>query len=156
FHQQTTSTTPVVFNFGLTGTDLVGQFMALRRLVDRGIQPNYLVIEMSCPMLLQSDADIENKWNRRLSKLGPGGLPVLSRYCPSPEPKADLWLEMQLCPWYTNRLAIVSSLLPRWVPDHVRSEYWRSFNDGGWLELPDEMATPGARDRAKRRAFDEY
>lgn len=140
------------FNFGLTGIGPLQQFACLRRLLDEGVRPGRLLIEIHPPLLHQTP-----EWNelRRidLARLGWTDLRVLIGYSHTPAALCRRWVISRLGATYTHRAVLVRRWLPEWLDEDRRREAARldEISVSGWQPVP---ARP--TDDAERRRMNAW
>jgi hypothetical protein len=145
----------VVFNFGITGAGPLMQLLDLRRLLDQGIRPDLLLIELFPPLLSDHEPDAELKrvpvtrvWLRELS--------LLTTHGGSAKELHAAWWQAWPFPWYTHRFAILSRFMPGFVPYRVRMDWVYQIDQCGWFNRAGGKATPEARRRLVARTRQEY
>jgi hypothetical protein len=145
----------VVFNFGLTGAGPLMQLLDLQRLLAKGIRPDLLLIEVLPPLLT---GHIPHSELNRLPvhRVWLAELPLLARYGGALDEMRKTWWETWPVPCYTRRFAIVSRLLPAWLPYQLRMDWAYQIDDSGWVASPVNRSTPELRRRAVERARNEY
>jgi hypothetical protein len=137
---------PLVFNMSLTASGPVMDLLCLRRLLARGIHPQYLLVEVLPPRLYY-DQTLEDgippvpPYRLRWSDLA-----CLRTHGNRPWNSYRTWGEMQMAPWFSNRFCLLSHYLPKWVPAEirVRESIWNEVIDPfGWVKTPpDTSVTP--------------
>jgi hypothetical protein len=138
-------TEPLVFNFGTLWTGPVRELQMLRRLLARGIRPDWIVAEVWLPFLTQRGGFSE-ELRIRDCDVQPTDCPVVARYFSHPWPTYGKLAEAELVPAFTHRGGFLASYarclgrpLPRlpgdWSVPELRVEGY------GWLPAPDEKAT---------------
>lgn len=140
------------FNFGLTGIGPLQQLACLRRLLDEGVRPGRLLIEIHPPLMHQTP-----EWNElrriNLARLGWTDLHVLIDYSHAPADLCRRWLISRLGASYTHRAELVRRCLPDWLAEDRRREAVRldEINPSGWQPVP---ARPS--DEADRRRMNAW
>jgi hypothetical protein len=126
---------PLVFNMGMRGAGPVNELICLRNLLDEGIRPCAVVIEVLPRVLypvpgethvLDRVAANRRSW-RDQDILAPRERPSLSGYLTSP--------------WFANRFSIMSRWAPAWVPADRRQDLFQTTSQG-WLPHRPEGVTP--------------
>ncbi len=133
---------PLVFNFGFAGHGPFQELLSLRRLLERGVRPRCVFVEV-VPAHLYQEAVADDL---PLDRLAWGDLPALSRYAPSHAAVYWNWAASRVAPCFTFREAVLSRTDCRWLPRGWH--HWRPerMDDLGWLE----MAPPGDRAQYER------
>jgi hypothetical protein len=137
----------VVFNFGIPAAGPFSQLLSLHRLLEEGIRPSLLLLEVLPPLLQAQDpVPAEARWlparRLRLSEIA-----LLEQLdFPTAELRCDWWRGL-LAPWHTHRFALVSRLAPAWLPWSLREEWADGQDDCGWTEPIGPAKTPEGRRR---------
>ncbi len=141
---------PLVYNFALIGSGPILELLCLRRLLDDGVVPNAILLEMWPPFLVDSD---EHRIDP--NRVYAGDLAVLRRYHAEYTMIARKVHWARWTPWYTHRHYLMSQLLPGWVPWASRKNTgWIGLDDWGWLPgLTEQAANQRAKRLAGARAF---
>ena len=107
----------IAFNFGLTACGPMRQWLVLRRLLDAGIRPDVLLVEILPPLLNEPGRDrlSEEAWLIP-AKLGALDVLRLRTYHSKPRRLWERWLPQRLAPGYTQRQRIVASVDRGWLP----------------------------------------
>jgi hypothetical protein len=133
---------PLVFNLSLRGSSHVLELCCLHRLLDQGIRPDWLLIEVVPPHLhLEAEAvasgnllaSFRTRW---------ADLPYLLGHARRPWLDSLAWLPLRLVPWYQHRFQILGRFAPEWrrVDDAWRQEevFWADQDRDGWVRYPYE------------------
>jgi hypothetical protein len=140
-----TGPAPLVFNFATTGTGPLRQLQMLRRVLDRGIRPAWVVAEV-WPPFLTPEKSLDERGYILARDLQWADGPLLARYVADPWPAFEKLLEGEVLPAtvYGQRL------LTRYGPFAVRTEVslfdwadpvWRA-EGCGWLPSPVPQLPP--------------
>jgi hypothetical protein len=141
---------PLLFNMGLRGAGPVNELICLRNLLDEGIRPRAVVIEILPRVLFPV----------------PGATHVLDHVPANRRSWRDYDLlaprERRPCllgyltpPWSANRLGILSHWASAWVPMEQQKEFFRTSGDG-WLPHRPEGVTPQQHASALDHAYREH
>jgi hypothetical protein len=147
---------PVVFNFGLVGAGPVIELMCLQRLLDHGVRPCSVVVEILPPrfneFLAAAEADSIDR-----NRLGWKDWPLLERYITPNVPTGyRRWLRSQFLPCFTHRLGILSYCAPHLLMPEDRLDRWRTTIDrNGWMAYSKTL-TPEAYQHGLDYARREY
>jgi hypothetical protein len=140
------------FNFGLTGIGPLQELACLRRLLDEGVRPARLLIEIHPPLMHQTA-----EWNELrgidLARLGWSDLRALIGYSHEPADLCWRWLVSRAGASYTHRAELVRRCLPDWLGDDRRHEADRldQITASGWQPL---AARPhNAQERRRMNAW---
>jgi hypothetical protein len=109
-----------VFNFGIPAAGPMTERLYLERLLADGLRPDLLLVEVFAPFLMHDHEcfgrQTEEDWLLPV-RLRPDEVPVANRYgfhVPAPGRCAGL------VPWHTFRCAVLSALVPGWLPGQAR------------------------------------
>jgi hypothetical protein len=137
-----------VFNLALAGAGPLTELLCLYRLLDEGIHPAGVVVEVMPPLLHQ-----EKPWaeTTRLSveRLGRRDLHRLRRHAPHAGRLRRQWFAARLTPWYSHRFGLLSRLAPRWLAWDARQDRWQRLDSAGWMPYP----RPAVKAEEIRRAL---
>lgn len=131
---------PIVFNFGMTGAGPIQELLFLRRLLEEGILPERILIEIH-PLLLHEDAGFGELTALAPTRLGWHDLPMLADYVYDRRDLYRRWWRARLAACWSHRVSIQMRWLPRWLDPKCQFDQ-RVLNrlDGdGWA--PSELAT---------------
>jgi hypothetical protein len=161
--------TPIVFNFGLTASGPIMERLCLQRLLEEGIHPDWLVVEVMAPLLNQKCAGTEGADWIDARRATWSDLSLLRRFLAPVEqaggsseetsqamPLYWQWCQARLLPWFTQRMYLLSHYAPNWVPWNSRQDLWQSVDRSGWLPyMRDQVAAEEYR-RGLENAHREY
>ena len=143
-----------VFNFGIAGCGPLGEWLTLNRILDAGIKPDYLLIEVLPPALHQ-DGDGSDFVD--VSRLSLDDLELLEPYCGDHTGVVRDWCEVRASPICNTRFALVSQMMPSWLPFSARVDYmWNTLDRRGWLPYPHADVTPAKRAEGVEHARVQY
>lgn len=131
----------VCFNFGMPGAGPVMQALSLRRMLDDGIRPDAVFVEV-VPMFLAGQSSAGKETDRfPVPRFRLAELDDLDRYARSGgEIRRDWWASWPAS-WHSHRFEILSEVLPSWVPLALRQN-WSAGNDPyGWGTVVDVRRT---------------
>lgn len=144
----------LLFNFGLSGCGPLLELLTLHRLLDAGIQPDYLLVEVLPPALHQ---DGDGAQFLTTSRLGWNDLGVLAPFCQDPTQLYLDWGQLRLSPWSTIRFCLVSKLIPGWLTATARVDYlWETVDSFGWIPYPLPEVTSEQRNKGYQHAHTQY
>jgi hypothetical protein len=145
----------VVFNFGIHGYGPLAQLLSLQRILEEGVRPDLVLIEV-LPAILTDERRNPEIQRTPVDRLRLGELSLMARYGASAkEMKREWWLDW-LFPWYTHRFAIVSRFKPSWLSWKERHDFFQACDASGWVNPPVQMTTPEQRRKATDYARKEY
>jgi hypothetical protein len=137
---------PLVYNFGYRAGRLFRACFQLQRVLDDGIRPDFVLIQISMIDLMGGiDGElIPAEWGSRLSASD------FARLGPYLSDRSDLrreWLAARLNGWSAHRQSILSDLLPRWQPSSTRlfEYYWERLDRYGFEAHHFESPSPEYR-----------
>lgn len=139
-----------VFNFSLKGAGPLLELLTLHRLLEQGIHPSAIILEMFIPGLKGDTQEANGVLIQRLSW---HDLQVCRRYAANSDYLLAEWLVSRLVPCYSHRFGFLSWYAPDWLSDQVRHDGWRDMDRSGWLPytIPnDALALRGASERSWR------
>jgi hypothetical protein len=122
----------VAFNFAQVGTGPQMAHLVLHRLLDRGIRPDWVLVEFWPPFwaidgYLKGYIDSLN-----LASLDWSSARLLASYLPRPGQLYAKWLPAQLAPIFASRFAILSRLGPSWAPNFDPDRRLENLDANGW------------------------
>jgi hypothetical protein len=145
----------VAFNFGLVGAGPVTELVALRRLLDHGVRPDVLVLEV-LPPLLHQEPGFSEEDSINLNRLGWRDWERVRGYFTRSDRAYRRWVRAQLVPSWANRRCVVSRAAPAWLPWPARQDGWWDYTDrSGWMAYRAD-ATPAQRRHGLDHARREY
>jgi hypothetical protein len=146
---------PVVFNLALAGAGPLTELLCLYRLLDAGIHPAAVIVEVMPPLLHQ-----EKPWAETtrlpVERLSRHDVRHLRRHVPHAGCLRRQWLAARLTPWFSHRFGLLSTWAPRWLTWDVRQDRWRHLDHTGWMPYPRATLTAAEVRRATRFARREY
>jgi hypothetical protein len=147
---------PLVYNFGLAGCGPIGEVLTLRRLLDTGVKPDAVLVEV-LPPVLAGDGPAEAVVVPA-SKLGVRDLGRLARYSDDPAALRNGMLAARVNPWYGYRLTLISHWgLASWLPWQHRQDFlWTQLKPNGWMPYFHQQLSPEKRAEGQRQAKADY
>lgn len=140
---------PLVYNFSAAGCGPVHELLNLRRLLDAGIRPDFLLVEVLRPVLA-GNGPAEKLIHP--ARLGYADLKRLEPYCDDPESLKREWVHLRMTPWYSLRLNLMSHWGGSMLHWKSRQDFmWKQMRGQGWLpyffaEIPPEKRAQGIAD----------
>lgn len=125
---------PLVFNFSQVGSGPLAELVTLHRLLDAGIRPDWLAIEI-LPALLGRTIDACGDAGGGVSRVGWNDLKLLCQYVPDPDTLRHRWFKAQLWPWNAHRFSFMNHYLANCVPWRLRMDHWKSLDSWGWSDI---------------------
>ncbi|VTU00906.1 Uncharacterized protein OS=Singulisphaera acidiphila (strain ATCC BAA-1392 / DSM 18658 / VKM B-2454 / MOB10) GN=Sinac_5817 PE=4 SV=1 [Gemmataceae bacterium] len=138
---------PLVFNFGLSGSLPPQLLLTLRRLLDDGVRPRAVVVEVFPAALTSGDAT-DSMYAFRGAGMTHSDVSRLEPYARSAVVR-ERWVRARAHPWYEARHVLVSRFAPDWVPrrEWSLSGTWDELDPHGFYPFPQA----GADDRRAGR-----
>ena len=134
-----TGGTPLIFNFGMSGSDLFRQYICIKRILKDGVKPQRIGIEILPPLLSQEESYfittkslvVRARWNE---------LDDFRRFTASPEQMLDTWKESRSNPFYKLGFKADGQTLPTWrliVPPSLlkNREASQHLDRWGWMKI---------------------
>jgi hypothetical protein len=139
---------PLVFNCSLMGAGPVLELLSLRRLLDDGVRPDWVLLESWPPYFNQEGERAE--WVRiPVTRLAWSDLGGLRRYHPRPDLLYESWCLARLAPWSSSRFQLLTRCARDWLPrEPRRDDLWNNINPWGWLPYHGSMEPAAVRQRA--------
>jgi hypothetical protein len=136
----------VAFNFGLTTAGPLKEGLCLRRLLDEGVRPTLLLVEVMAPFLNEPGPGrvSEEKW-LNVPGLGAADVLRLRPYWSRPERLVGRWVLSRLVPAYTHRFRILDRLARSWLPPGTGPETLDRMDGAGWLPTDWDVVSPDFR-----------
>jgi len=147
----------IVYNFGLHGAGPLSYLINLRRLLNDGIRPDLLLIEV-LPPLLSNRGPFNDTSEEHLptASLRRDELALVQRYADNRSvSQADWWLGWCL-PCYHHRLALISHSLPTLLDLQERLDGNRQLDASGWMPVHAVLRAPARRRAALAWARKDY
>lgn len=133
---------PLVYNCGHTGYDPVGQLLTVRRLLDAGVTPDYLLVEV---MPLTQTRAVPPPSVVAPTPLGYADLARLAPYVENPAGLRREWAAARVRSWHTLRFSLLTQWgAEEWVPPRLRQYPYRP-GQGGWSPFDIPPATDAQR-----------
>lgn len=133
---------PVCYNFAINSCGVVVQLLCLQRILDQGLRPDLVLIELS-PYFLTREKNLVNDGEfLPPGRVVPCDFRVLDRYRPHPARFRTEWGERQCLPWWSYRNTIQQWADPKSTPPARRIDHiWSRTDDWGWEYWPESVAT---------------
>jgi hypothetical protein len=147
---------PLVFNFGQSGSAPLKVLLTLQRLLDEGIRPSAVIVEV-LPVWLAADGPAERLFRDYEPRLSAGDLRRLAPYRTDPTDLERKWLAARLAPWFAHRVVLMSHWLPRWLPWGERIDpQWQGMEADGFVPYPPQFSSLEFRAEAAAHARREH
>lgn len=122
---------PVVFNFGNYGAGPIVHRLYLERLLERGVKPSLVLLEVLPQAFATSHNDLAKLPGTILTR---SEIALLQHYGASDDLMEDYRL-CRLAPLYGHRLGIISQFWPTLIPHAERMECWQNMDKSGWCPM---------------------
>lgn len=146
----------IAFNFGTPAAGPVTELVYLRRLLDAGVRPDLLLVEVMPGLCADGPT-------------GPGEMLALTgeRLCLSEVSTAEefgfnpaavrpAWRESAFLPWSKLRFQLLGRVVPSWMPWNLRFDWSRAADPRGWATPPRQEVTAEERAEREGQAKAEY
>jgi hypothetical protein len=128
---------PLVFNFSQVGSGPLAELVVLCRLLDAGIRPDWLAVEI-LPALLGRTVDAFGDVGTGISRLSWKDVRLLSHYVRDPNTMKHRWFKDQLSPWYAQRFSVMNHYASNCVPWRLRLDHWKQLDRWGWSDIGED------------------
>ncbi len=143
---------PLIFNFGQSAAPPLKVMLTLHRVLEAGITPSAVVIEV-LPVWLASHGPAVEQLGRRIVNFSARDVAHLAADAEKPGELWQGWATARAAPWYSSRLILMSHWQPRWVPWVSRVDsYWTSMQEDGFIPFPYEDPPESVRATATTHA----
>ena len=123
---QTVNRQAVVYNLGINRSGPLSQTIFLRRLLDRGVRPDLVVLEVTPLVFDYSELPV-----LPADHLERADLALLQPHTDNPHLRSE-WRQAFCVPVYGNRLSMLNYLAQFLVPFDDRLILWPDIDDHGW------------------------
>jgi len=144
--QVPSETEPLVFNFGVLGGGPFYELVYLNRLLDEGIVPTTVLIEVH-PPLLHDVPDLSFVLAPVVERCDARDLAVLRRFTASPIRLYAQWLRLRIATCHRYRYALISRAAPRWLSETPQPDPQglTQTDQLGWVPYPWEAPSDSVR-----------
>lgn len=150
--------TPMVFNFGMSGSGPRQQHIYLRRILSEGIRPAGVLIEILPALLNQTDNSVEDYAIKKLGMQAEEQAILAGQIVTSQSPDSVASSEWS-SHWASLRLRVLRRFAPAWVETDVPSNATpKKFTPWGWRAFAEgaKVATAEEYRRGLERSRSEY
>lgn len=144
------------FNFGTPAAGPITHLVHLNRLLDRGIRPKELVLEVLPSMLADGDDGPIEQLFLSGERLTGEEVGVVERFGFRPDAVRPKWRQSVYSPWYSLRCQVVGRVAPSWLPWNHRYDWSRKTDPHGWATPPRASVTADERAEHVAKARAEY
>ena len=147
---------PRVFNFGQSGAAPLTVLLTLRRLLEDGIRPQSVLVEV-LPAWLAKDGPAEVQFHETVARLSYSDVRDLTPYCDRPLALRKDWILARTASWHAQRISLMSHFLPQWLPWQSRIAFqWRSMDPDGFVPYLYSDPLPSFRAMATAQTHENY
>ena len=143
------------FNFGVPASGPVTHLVYLRRMIADGRKPDRLLVELLPSMFADMPESIESHFFFG-DRLTHSELAVVAQYGFPAEQVSAAWRGGTFTPWYGLRFQLLARVVPSWLPWHLRFDWSRGTDAGGWGTPLVDGVTPEQRATGDAHAAAEY
>jgi hypothetical protein len=141
---------PLVFNFGISGAIPVRERLILSRLLDGGVRPAAVVVEVF-PATLPIRGPADYLFSDSAAKLTAGDARRLAPYLADPAALRRRWTRERLNTWTSQRPVIAGHLVPDWQPWAMRIDHqWESLTAWGFSPYAGGLVEEKRAERRER------
>jgi hypothetical protein len=144
------------FNFGTPATGPITHLVYLNRLLERGITPGTLLLEVLPPMLFDGEGGPIEQAFLSGERLTGEEVAVVEGFGFRAETVRPKWRESVYAPWYSLRCQVVGRVAPSWLPWNHRYDWGRKTDSHGWATPPRQSVTDDERAEHVAKAHTEY
>jgi hypothetical protein len=124
---------PLVFNASLMGAGPLIELLCLRRLLDEGFRPDWVILEC-WPANWDQGGDNSEFPRLVVSRLSSADVRLLRRYHPQPADLCREWCLARATPWSSSRFALLMQYARDSLPkEKHRDDMWQHIDPWGWL-----------------------
>jgi hypothetical protein len=146
----------VAFNLGIAGCGPVMQQIYVRRLLEQGIKPDLIVLEVA-PFFFLDNGDQPIEYGQLdLTRVSAAEIDTFAKYGVPPDAYRQRWNEIRLNPWGQMRFQLLRRVRPTWLPPNLTLNWNSNCDRWGWRSvdidpMPDDVYRP-----ALERAYAEH
>ena len=125
---------PIYYNYGMCFSGPLLDLITLHRLLDAGIHPHTILLEVWPPHLATETAERTDTIALDVNRLSWRDLEILSPYSASPRRLYQSWCVNRLESWFTYRFTLTKLFAPALFDTEQESEArWSGMRERGWL-----------------------
>ena len=144
------------FNFGTPASGPITHLVYLRRLLDAGVVPDLLLIEVLPPALADGPDGPGEQMFLTGERLSSEEVDLVGRFGFPPSGVRAAWRESVYNPVSALRFQLLGRLLPSWIPWNLRGDWSRNTDAHGWATPPRQTVTAEERRERTANADAEY
>ncbi len=146
----------IAFNFGTPAAGPVTELVYLRRLLDRGVTPDLLLVEVMPGLCADGPTGPAEQLTLTGERLCRREVETVERYGFDPAAVRPAWRESAYLPWSKLRFQLLGRVVPSWMPWNLRFDWSRGADAHGWATPPRQEITPAERAEREANARAEY
>lgn len=144
------------FNFGVPASGPVTHLVYLNRLLESGVKPDLLLLEILPSMLADGQGGpLERHWFFA-DRVTTSEVDTLVQHGFDPSTVRERHVRSVLLPAYTLRFQLLTRVIPSWLPWQVRFDWSRGADECGWGTTQTQFVDPAMRAAGTQRAHNEY
>ena len=125
---------PLYYNYGMCFSGPLLDLITLHRLLDAGIHPDTILLEVWPPHLATETAERTDTIALDVNRLSWRDLEILSPYAAKPRSLYQSWFVNRLESWFTYRFTLTKLFAPALFDTEQTSEArWSGMHERGWL-----------------------
>ena len=125
---------PLYYNYGLCFSGPILNLITLHRLLDAGIRPHTILLEVWPPHLAAESAECTDSTSLDVNRLSWRDLSILAPYSAKPARLYQSWFVNRLESWSTYRFTLTRLFAPALLDPSQESEArWSGMHERGWL-----------------------
>ncbi len=144
------------FNFGTPASGPITHLVYLRRLLDAGIVPALLLIEVLPPALADGADGPGEQLFLTGERLSCSEVDLVARFGFREDRLRAAWRESVYSPATALRFQLLGRAVPSWIPWNLRGDWSRNTDAHGWATPPRQTVTPEERAERTANADAEY
>ena len=144
------------FNFGTPASGPITHLVYLRRLLDAGIVPALLLIEVLPPALADGADGPGEQLFLTGERLSSSEVDLVARFGFREDRVRPAWRESVYSPATALRFQLLGRAVPSWIPWNLRGDWSRNTDAHGWATPPRQIVTPEERAERTANADAEY
>lgn len=148
----------VIYNFAVPGGGPVTELLLLHRLLDDGVRPDLLILEM-WPVFFAETAIAGNLEWLESHGIGLAERNWLATYGPLANPRSVTTISGMVVPWYRHRFALLRCFARRMMPRIPWGVLSAEFDEAGWEAIAGERPKPEVYSRlveADKKAIEPF
>lgn len=146
----------IAFNFGTPAAGPVTELVYLRRLLDAGVKPDLLLVEVMPGLCADGPTGPAEMLTLTGERLCLREVATVEEFGFDPAAVRPAWRESAFLPWSKLRFQLLGRAVPSWLPWNLRFDWSRAADPHGWATPPRQEVTPEERAEREGHAKAEY